>query len=475
MKTKLNVSANVKIYLTDKQGGKKLVLSKHNVVSQGMLGQMVRYVSHMANSEPADTMAIYYAGSNAAHTFAATAAIQTAPTPNVSRAVIFTGSWVNTGSDSITVQSFFLQHRTSGTSNVNYCELLRQSVAVPAGNTLSVTWTITWSVANPIVAYATTVGTDASVGILKCGTVGDTNATHWAAISNPKFSADIDGTPYPNLAPTLSGCTTMPQVATALTAVLDAAATGTVCIYLNGGLYIKSPSSGAASAIGYLTAPGSGTDISGTGWMNGTTGHGTTYDGSAAAVSIVVDRVTSIALFESITTVNPSTNAATLTGATIVAINSTKLILYGGTGAGPAAKDLVYAAGAVTDQGFDLAGAQIICTGFAYCFSQVYNTAGAHPVLMDACVVTPASGDPVDVDLEWDSGGSISDTEVVFKASALRDDQGTDSTLSTWTAYNKDLETEPTIFEKPGLAIAWLDNTVLNCEFTVTVSDTSVT
>jgi hypothetical protein len=341
---------------------------------------------------------------------------------------------------------------------------------------LAVTWTVTWSVADPIKAYAVTVGTDASAGILKCGVAGNTTPASWAALTTTgKFSVSIDGAAQTDLNPNFTGVTTMAGVATAIQTVLNAAVTGTKCaLTADNRLYITSPTTGAASIISYLTAPSGGVDLAGTSWMNGKTGVGTQYDGAAAAVSMIVDRVTSVALFDSITTITPSTGAATLTGATIVNINSTKLILYGGTGAGPANGNEVYAAGAITDQGFDLAGTQKICTGFAYCFSQVYNTAGANPVYMNSCVFTPASGTAVISDLTVDSGGSIADTEVVFKASALRAAAGTDSTLSTWVAKNTILETEPTLFSKPGLAVVWADNTILNCEFTVTSSDTSV-
>lgn len=100
----------------------------------------------------------------------------------------------------------------------------------------------------------------ASSGILKCGilTTAEQALAEWTSITDGGFKVDVDGVEQEILALDFSGAESLNAIAALITDEL----TGAVCTFDGSRFLITSSSTGASSAIGFLSAPESGADIS---------------------------------------------------------------------------------------------------------------------------------------------------------------------------------------------------------------------
>ncbi len=112
--------------------------------------------------------------------------------------------------------------------------------------------------------------TAAVAGFMKTKAIQSVLAT-WVAVTDGSFAITIDATPYDVSLCDFSGAADLDAVAAIIQARLQVAVAATLCVYENGLLKITSPTTGATSTLSALTAvdPAVGTDISGSGFMNG--------------------------------------------------------------------------------------------------------------------------------------------------------------------------------------------------------------
>jgi hypothetical protein len=113
---------------------------------------------------------------------------------------------------------------------------------------------------------------------LLCGALG-TNLAGFQAVTDGSFEVVVDGNTYSITGLDFSAITVLPEIADTIN---SAAAGAFLAVYdsKTTKITILSPSLGAASTMGYLTAGAAGTDISGAGFLNGLTGTGVLTQGS---------------------------------------------------------------------------------------------------------------------------------------------------------------------------------------------------
>jgi len=116
--------------------------------------------------------------------------------------------------------------------------------------------------------------------VIECGDSPLTDITSWKAIADGEFSIDIDGGTVELTGMDFSAVTSLDDVAAVIAAEL--AANGD-CIYSGGRFSIISPTTGAASTVSLLStvAVPAGTDISGTGYLDGDTAKSAENPGGA--------------------------------------------------------------------------------------------------------------------------------------------------------------------------------------------------
>lgn len=128
---------------------------------------------------------------------------------------------------------------------------------------------------------------------LTCGTAGSATYGDWAALTNTgKFSVTVDGTTLTDVNPDFTGDTSMANVAASIGVALNAGLAGTTCTWSTDHFVITSPTTGGTSSITYLSAPGSGTDLSSNSWMTGLLA-----DGAATTAQTSVPSVTAGAAY----------------------------------------------------------------------------------------------------------------------------------------------------------------------------------
>lgn len=115
-------------------------------------------------------------------------------------------------------------------------------------------------------------------GFLQCGAVGNTVLADWKAITNGSFTISIDGVEEDVTAISFAAITSLPGIAAVLQTAIRAAGEGTgftaATVTFNevtNQVRITSGSTGDSSSVSYLTtvSPASGTDISGSSFLNG--------------------------------------------------------------------------------------------------------------------------------------------------------------------------------------------------------------
>lgn len=120
---------------------------------------------------------------------------------------------------------------------------------------------------------------------LTCGTAGTSNPATWAAITDGSFTVTIDGTSRDITAIDFTGDASMSDVAATIQAAIRAVTSGSeVVTWSTDHFVITSGITGSISEISVLTTEGSGTDISGSSYMNGQTGDGTATAGTWAGI-----------------------------------------------------------------------------------------------------------------------------------------------------------------------------------------------
>ncbi len=133
-----------------------------------------------------------------------------------------------------------------------------------------------------------------AAGFIKGGAAGTTAA--FIAVSDGTFTVSIDGSPEDITAMNFTGDVTLDDIAATIQTALRVPATGgftsALCVNENGRLKITSGTTGAASTVSPLTVQGTGTDISGDGFIN-----------ALIAVATVVDGVTYVDLATELTSI----------------------------------------------------------------------------------------------------------------------------------------------------------------------------
>lgn len=156
---------------------------------------------------------------------------------------------------------------------------------------------------------------------------------NWASLGTAgKLTVTIDGVACTNVNPDFSAVTSMAEVADAITTVIDAVVTGATCTWSTDRFIITSPTVGSTGSVTVLSAPGSGTDIAGTAWMNGKTGVGVVthgadnWEGLAATgkFSITIDGV-------ACTDTNPDFTGVTSMDDVATAIQTALRLAHAGT------------------------------------------------------------------------------------------------------------------------------------------------
>lgn len=118
----------------------------------------------------------------------------------------------------------------------------------------------------------------AVAGFLQCGVIGTKVLSEWKAVTNGSFTISIDGVEEDVTAVSFAAITDLAGIATVLQTAIRAAGEGTgftaaVVTFdaVTNQIRIKSGSTGDSSSVSYLTtvSPASGTDISGSGFLNG--------------------------------------------------------------------------------------------------------------------------------------------------------------------------------------------------------------
>jgi hypothetical protein len=90
--------------------------------------------------------------------------------------------------------------------------------------------------------------------------VSSDTLTDFTAITHGGFDINVDGTNYPISALDLHTAGTLSAVATLIQTALNAALTGTTCIYDGTNFVVTSPTTGASSVVGYAIPPSTVTD-----------------------------------------------------------------------------------------------------------------------------------------------------------------------------------------------------------------------
>ncbi len=112
---------------------------------------------------------------------------------------------------------------------------------------------------------------------LTCDTAGESNYAVWAAINDGEIKLTIDGTEYDVQSIDFTGDTDMDDVAATIQAAIRTATSSTeTCVWSTDHFIIASITNTMYSEVSVLTnSAGSGTEVSGSGFMNGQTGSGT--------------------------------------------------------------------------------------------------------------------------------------------------------------------------------------------------------
>ncbi len=110
-----------------------------------------------------------------------------------------------------------------------------------------------------------------TAALLECGDSPETDYTVWALISDGSLTVEIDGSDVDLTGLDFSSVTSLDDVASVIDAALS---TDGDCYYLGGRFNINSATTGASSTITLLTPEGTGTDISGSAYLDGDTAVG---------------------------------------------------------------------------------------------------------------------------------------------------------------------------------------------------------
>jgi hypothetical protein len=118
----------------------------------------------------------------------------------------------------------------------------------------------------------------ATAAVLECGNAPLTTIATWQAIIDGTLSITIDGGVVDLTGLNFATATSLDDVATIIDTAL--AANGD-CYYIGGRFNFNSPTTGATSLITLLSDEGTGTDISGTGFLDGDTAKSATVPGGS--------------------------------------------------------------------------------------------------------------------------------------------------------------------------------------------------
>lgn len=106
----------------------------------------------------------------------------------------------------------------------------------------------------------------AVAGLLRCAPLSATYSAiaAWNAITAGSFEVSLDGTPHAISGLNFGAQTNLNGVASVITTAVNAASSGATCVYdsVFNRFYITSGTTGASSLVGFISATGSGTDIS---------------------------------------------------------------------------------------------------------------------------------------------------------------------------------------------------------------------